>query len=364
MKGLLKDNFPEIIKEWDFEKNTVPFDTMTCGSAYLASWICSICGNKWKVDVCSRVSKRPGTPTRCPKCKRKRVKPEDRLDFRFPELSKQWNPNNKDSIDIVSYASNRDYGWICEKGHEWEASPKDRTNKGNGCPSCSGRVATPETSLAFKFPELLKEWDYELNKEDPNNVTYGSGLKAWWICSNGHSYPSVVCDRTAKRHQNGCPKCVYLQSSKMEIRVYCEIKYYFPDAIHHYRIQKRECDIFVPSLNIGIEIDGGLWHRGRGAIDEAKMNLFKKNGVKLISVREEGLEMFNEHTVVYPKGYSILEDIVKPLMAKLSVMFNDNRLEYYKLNNSFINSEVYEDYIKNYPINGYRKIAKAIRNRI
>jgi len=364
MKGLLKDNFPEIIKEWDFEKNTVPFDTMTSGSAYLASWICKTCGYKWDVDVCSRVSKRPGTPTRCPKCKRKRVKPEDRLDYRFPELAKQWNPMNKDSIDIVSYASNRNYGWICEKGHKWEASPKDRAIKGNGCPSCSGRVATPETSLAFRFPELLKEWDYTRNKKDPNDVTYGSGLRAWWICSNGHSYPSVVCDRTAKRHQNGCPKCVCLQSSKMEIRIYCEVKYYFLDAVHHYRIQKRECDIYIPSLNIGIEIDGGLWHKGREVIDKAKMELFKKNGVKLISVREEGLEMFNEHTIVYPRGYSVLGDIAKPLMNKLFIMFGISRLDGYKYRDSFINSEVYEDYIKDYPINGYRKIAKAIRNKI
>ena len=174
----------------------------------------------------------------------------------------------------------------------------------------------------------------------------------------------MVCDRTAKRHQNGCPKCVYLQSSKIEIRVYCEIKYYFLDAIHHHRIQKRECDVFIPSLNIGIEIDGGLWHRGRVNIDKAKMDLFEKNGVKLISIREEGLEIFNECTIVYPKGYSIFKDIVKPLMSKLSGMLCDDRLVPYELMSTFINGTVYEDYIRDYPINGYKNIAKSIRNKI
>jgi hypothetical protein len=362
-KGLLKDLYPELEKEWDFEKNTVSFDTITCGSGYRAFWKCDTCGNKWDVAVCSRVSKRSGTLTRCFKCRRKRVKPEDRVGVRSPELIKEWHPKNDISIDLVSHASNKNRWWICGKGHEWEANPNDRVNKGNGCPACSGRVATPETSLAFRFPELLKEWDYERNKKDPSNVTYGSGLKAWWICSNGHSYPATVCDRTGRR-KNGCPDCKYYKSSKMELFVYCEVKYYYPDALHRHKLDKVECDIFIPSLNIGIEIDGGLWHKGREIMDENKLIHFTKLGVTLISVREFRLGIFNPYTVVYPKSYSLFSSISKPLMSLLAKVSNDDRLVEYQHRKQPINIGEYNNMIKDYPLNGFGETAQKVRDKL
>ena len=51
----------------------------------------------------------------------------------------------------------------------------------------------------------MKEWDWEANVGlDPNKITCGSGKKAWWICSKGHTYLQRIYQRTAKQ---GCPYC-------------------------------------------------------------------------------------------------------------------------------------------------------------
>ena len=51
---------------------------------------------------------------------------------------------------------------------------------------------------------LLNEWDYKKNKEDPNKISLNSKIKYWWICSKGHSYESRIDSRN---RGTGCPYC-------------------------------------------------------------------------------------------------------------------------------------------------------------
>lgn len=53
--------------------------------------------------------------------------------------------------------------------------------------------------------ELMKEYDYEKNKElDLNILTLGSHRKIWWLCSKGHSYEAFAYIR---KKGHGCPYC-------------------------------------------------------------------------------------------------------------------------------------------------------------
>lgn len=56
--------------------------------------------------------------------------------------------------------------------------------------------------------ELMKEWDFEANKDlNPDLLTYGSNKKVWWICHvcNG-KWQATISDRTRK-DKTGCPYC-------------------------------------------------------------------------------------------------------------------------------------------------------------
>lgn len=70
-----------------------------------------------------------------------------------------------------------------------------------------------ENSLEKNYPELMKEWDYTKNKDiNPKYITSRSGIKVWWICSEGHSYKSEIRGRT-KNHTK-CPICANKQALK------------------------------------------------------------------------------------------------------------------------------------------------------
>lgn len=56
--------------------------------------------------------------------------------------------------------------------------------------------------------ELMKEWDWDANNKaglDPNKLSMGSGLKAWWKCSKGHKWSIVIRDKTSRFSK--CPYC-------------------------------------------------------------------------------------------------------------------------------------------------------------
>ena len=63
-----------------------------------------------------------------------------------------------------------------------------------------------EKSLAYKFPELVKEWHPTKNGElTPHSVMPGSGKKVWWICNHNHEWEATISNRTGRK--SGCPYC-------------------------------------------------------------------------------------------------------------------------------------------------------------
>ncbi len=62
-----------------------------------------------------------------------------------------------------------------------------------------------ENSLAQKNPHIALEWHPSKNGSlAPDKVSFGSGKKIWWLCSNGHEWIAPVYSRSAG---NGCPYC-------------------------------------------------------------------------------------------------------------------------------------------------------------
>lgn len=69
----------------------------------------------------------------------------------------------------------------------------------------SKKVQKGIDDLGTTHTELAKEWHQTKNKNVfPCNVSRGSHFNAWWTCSDGHEYQSVVKDRVKGR---GCPYC-------------------------------------------------------------------------------------------------------------------------------------------------------------
>lgn len=61
--------------------------------------------------------------------------------------------------------------------------------------------------LASQHPELLTEWDWELNGDlGPDGIVSGSARRVWWRCGRGHAWRISAYNRTGGADR-GCPYC-------------------------------------------------------------------------------------------------------------------------------------------------------------
>jgi hypothetical protein len=133
--------YPELVAEFDLEKNypLTPY-TVTPSSPKRFWWKC-IKGHEWQS---SRV--RLDVMQNCPYCVGKKATHDNNLSVTHPEVAKQYHPSkNVISVEKIRYGSRTRRWWICDEGHEWEAtvSSRSRKERPSGCPECS---PTPRTS--------------------------------------------------------------------------------------------------------------------------------------------------------------------------------------------------------------------------
>lgn len=130
------------------------------------------------------------------------------LKSEFPHLCEEWNYKKNANVqpNQISPFSNKSVWWIGECGHEWRTAVVVRTKQGSGCPYCAGsKVLEGFNDIFTTDASCKKEWDYDKNVKKPTELTRGSQYKAWWICSEGHSYQATVGEHLA--HHRGCPYC-------------------------------------------------------------------------------------------------------------------------------------------------------------
>lgn len=202
----LKTKYPEIAREWDYEKNDKRPEDFAPSSTEIVWWKGS-CGHSWDMTIASRTSKkRQG----CPYCSGKRVL----LGFndfptKNPSAFREWDyeKNNLDPYSLT-VSSTRKVSWICSVNpkHKWDAKLGSRLR--TNCPYCSGNKVLPgDNDLKTLFPLIADEWDNKKNGTlKPENFTAHSSRKVWWKGSCGHSWPQQIASRTGPQKQ-GCPYC-------------------------------------------------------------------------------------------------------------------------------------------------------------
>jgi hypothetical protein len=113
----------------------------------------------------------------------------------------------------------------------------------------TSRLPAPpeEKSLAFLYPNLIKEWDYQKNAPlTPDLFSAGSNLKAWWVCFKNHSWESTIKNRTGKN--SGCPDCHKDRLIKIRKQAIKEI-------MHYAKINGGTCDTsnYINSSNGNVQ---------------------------------------------------------------------------------------------------------------
>ena len=199
----LAEERPDLISQWSPDNDLSPSD-VSCGSHKKVIWKC-VKGHTWQAIVKNRVLAGSG----CPYCEHRAVlKGYNDLQTLFPDVAKNWAPNNRLKPSEVSSRSNTEVLWQCENGHEWKARVADRTD-GHGCPYCAGqRVWKGFNDLVTTHPEVAAEWS-DKNSFSPDTITYKNRSNVWWNCSKcGNDYQAVVY---AKANGRICPFCIAIE---------------------------------------------------------------------------------------------------------------------------------------------------------
>lgn len=278
-----KNNNKEfLLEEWDYQKNLKKPSEITKANREKAWWKCPTCGNNWETNVVTRTMRN----SKCPNCLNKGTSfPEQvimyYLKIHYPDSINRYkidgiefdvfipskntaieydglywhdNPqsyirdNKKDeycNIHNIKLIRIREYGLdktlsainlFCKSkdNNDIEKVTEDilkilnvksiiNINKDYENIVLSLRKELKENCLLIKFPQIASEWDYEKNSLTPEQVSWGSSLKAWWKCPQGHSWQTTVNART--NTNRGCPYC----NRKKVLFGYNDLETHFPE---------------------------------------------------------------------------------------------------------------------------------------
>ena len=125
---------------------------------------------------------------------RKSVIHEKSLQYRFPEIARQWHPikNGEMTPRDVTYGSEKEVWWIFpyddprtgkHYDFEWKSKVYQRTYRSSGCPFLTGKAVWPGfNDLESAKPELASQWHPTKNGDlRPTNVMQSSNKKVWWL---------------------------------------------------------------------------------------------------------------------------------------------------------------------------------------
>lgn len=283
-------------------------------------WLCEK-GHKWQAKI-EHLSRGLG----CPYCSGRRVTANNNLAAQMPDVARRWHPTMNGTLkptDVVP-GSDRKIWWLCDKGHTWQARIANVSKqRGTGCKLCQAEANSERIrkrgvhntgSLAATFPEIASEWHPTRNgKWTPQDVSPKSGKRAWWKCHRGHEWATRVIQRT--KEGTGCPEC-RPQTSKLEIRLLCELRALFPHVEWRKRINGRECDILLSDYRIVVELDGYPWHDKKHSRDTEKNALLTRLGLTVLRVRDERLGRIQNSDVLFsPRANS--QEITTALVSQL-----------------------------------------------
>lgn len=137
----------------------------------------------------------------------------------FPVQSVMWDKgNNKIDSDNVSVNSRLRGTFVCNginndlPDHSFVANVSNVVacwKQGNlGCPVCAGkRIVKGINDFESRYPQFAKYWDYNLNDENPWEVSYNSEKNYHFICDKGHKFMRDPCHMRRGMSGNGCPVC-------------------------------------------------------------------------------------------------------------------------------------------------------------
>lgn len=202
------------------------------------------------------------------------------------------------------------------------------------------KCACPVCALEARDKKLAKtteQFQEELNSKFPNQFTIIDSYK------NNETKLKIHCNHCKKDfyiiptnilRSGHCCSGFHGISNKEKSLLEIVRKIYKGNIEENTKFGRRELDIYIPDLNIGIEFNGIYWHSTKFMDKDAhlnKFNFFKENGIHVYSISEA--ELVNKLDAVENFLDSILNEKPKLLIKRTK-----------KFDSSFFNKFSFLDY--------------------
>lgn len=210
--------------------------------------------------------------------------------------------NNKYEYSEVQYVNVfQKVKIICPIHGEFWQTPNIHL-RGCGCEKCGGRFVK-DTKTFIEEAQKVHGNKYDYSKTNYKDCK----TKLCIICSEHGEFW-----QTSPHHLNGegCPSCARV-SPKAEKEIISLIEPIYAEQHNRKILNGKEIDIYIPSLKIGIEFNGLLWHSEKYGKNkhyhEYKTYECNSNGIGLITIFED--EWVNKRKVCEYKLNHILGKI-------------------------------------------------------
>lgn len=128
-----------------------------------------------------------------------------RLFRTSPAAREMWDySKNQVNPKDVNPTSTEKYYWKCSHGHSFQRTALSFVYQTQSCPVCF-RLKSRVSSK----PYLMEYWDFDKNKENPEEISVKSNAIVWWKCPKcGYEWQATVRGRNNNHKSRGkCPAC-------------------------------------------------------------------------------------------------------------------------------------------------------------
>lgn len=280
---------------------------------------CKVCGYEWMVRPSNLLS---GKGCRSCAIKRNTARQTKSQNTFLDELSKN-NPN----VDALEPYQNMNTKILfrcrtCQ--YEWPARP-DHILKGHGCPVCGGSMKKNNNTFLVQLSKI----NPMIEPLEPYINARNKILCRCNYCKN--EWPATP-DKLLQG--NGCPNCDKRNKTSFpEQAIYYYLRTVFSDTVNRYYLpnSNTEIDIFIPSLNIGIEYDGVYWHNNKAAREAQKYQKCKEHSITLYRIREatEIIDNIADTIIIRDKPYNFetLDCALNELFSQMGFSIPVNTFE-------------------------------------
>lgn len=278
----------------------------------------------------------------------------------YPLLFKEIDPSS--GIDLTQWTIYKDetidknypkLPWICsECSHPWFATLPNRTKNNSGCPKCGSKkqIKSFKKNILIKNGSFLDKcslagiyWS-KINKDSPSDYpAYAKDIKQFECPYCLYSWSKPICDFVTSK---GCPECTK-NLYEQETRWRSELQSLGFSVQFRAKIDGYECDIYLPELNLGIEIDGFKHNEKDKIIYDIKKQIhFKEIGLNFIRFRDKKLNLLDDVLQVF---YSQNKSLIRPIMETIKLILDNFNfsvehtqvLKKYLNDNKFVGDELY-----------------------